>query len=939
MVLVEGVARAELPRTTDRKRTGSSPASDRCPTPSEIFGPGGVTVPGTLEACEPAVRTFAARRPGHGATLGTHGLTGSGIEEARYAEKTSRVSAEVTASEPERRAVVPLAASHVRDPFVGRRSELAETVAALEERGGRPVTLVGPGGVGKTRLAVEVASRHGDHFADGVVFVPLAGVVEPGALADAIAGSLHVGGSSAAAALDALTATLQSRKMLLILDNFEQLLEGVGVVDALVEACDDLHVLVTSRLPTGAQNERLVILDALSTTARSEFPPNAGDLGGTIGAGPISPAASLFIHRALASDPGVDLTPDALPTITEICRLVDGLPLAIELAAARVRTLALDALRDRLAAEPLDVLSGPRAPTPDRHASMQATIEWSVSLVSPASRQVLLAISVFEHDCPLDAVEAVCPEVEGSLLDALDELIDARLVTSSRRAEGGEPWFSLSAPVRDVARNKARETGLEGAARRRMTTYVRTFAGEAGAAMEGPDEVRLFDDVERMLDQLRVVMDHLGAQDPAGALRLTVDLGPFWLHRGLLSEGRRRLLEALDRMDEATTDDAVWASAWMARLSADQLVLADPARLAELIAPLDVALAHARRCGTVDDELRAINFLSHVLSIHTDDDRATRITDEGIEVSRGASRTWWLGTLLQRAAVFARMRDDAAAAVRLATEAWTIADTLDDDRLRLHAGLTVVQVPGCEQVPGAPDLHRLVEIAARVGDQRMGCMIVCSEAVERMVAGDAALAAAGFRDTLDRAQAAGYRHAIGFVLMCSAALASLVGAHEDAARFDGAVGAALPVLRRGMPPAYFALYRELVGEAERHLGDAAFDAVRSETASLGWDFATALARRFLDRVTSDDADLRGPPGAGHDRHTRGAHDLTPREVEVLQRIAEGKTNKQIAAALGITAKTVTHHTTSIYRKLDTKGRADAVTRGIGLGLIDVESEP
>jgi DNA-binding CsgD family transcriptional regulator len=279
------------------------------------------------------------------------------------------------------------------------------------------------------------------------------------------------------------------------------------------------------------------------------------------------------------------------------------------------------------------------------------------------------------------------------------------------------------------------------------------------------------------------------------------------------------------------------------------------------------------------------------------------------------------------------MRADLDTAADLITEAFRIAGELGAERLVLHAGLTVAQLPPNDRLTGAPDLERLLDLAARLGDQRMQCVVQVSIGIEAMLAGRIDEAASGFRRAFAAARDSGYWHATGFSLMCCAALAAVVGDTEACARLHGASLEAQPVLRRGMPPAYHALYEEFVRDAAAALGPDRFERLAADTAALGWDHAVLVAGALLDRLSPvASAEHRAPASLAAARPPARPR-LTDRELQVLACIAAGDTNKDVARRLSITPKTVMHHTTSIYRKLGVRGRAEAAAIGLREGLI------
>lgn len=807
-------------------------------------------------------------------------------------------------------------------PTIGREAEVDRTATAVLRGRSRLVTLTGPGGVGKSRLAVEVARRVADRLADGVVFVPLAGVGDPAAVPVVAAGALQVGGSSDEPPLTALGRAVGDRELLVVFDNFEHVLAAAPVVATLLGACPRVRVLVTSQRPLGIEGERCIEVGPLAVPPPVTGPVTDDEVERL---GQVA-AVALFLARA-ATDGPARLTADTAALVAAACRRLGGSPLAIELAAPRTRVVSLAELVDRLGEDPLSVLATGTPGGDDRHRSLRATIGWAHDLLSRRDQEVLAQVSVFEHGFSFAAAAQVVAAPPTDVLDALDALVDAHLVVS-RPTVDGAPRLTMPMTVRDVARERLRARGRYEEVHARLVRHVLSEGETTAARAETADEQAALDAVEVELDQVRAVLAHLRGPDPASALRLATALGPFWLHRGHLGEGRSHLAPALDPDVVAGLDPGVVAraQAWEARLAADQGVVGPHEGAGAMLAQLERGLAWARAAGTVDDQLRHLDFLSHVLVLHHDDvGPAAAITDQGIDLARRHGALWWLAQLVQRAAVIARLRGDLDEAAPLAAEAWTLARELRADRLVLHAGLTVVQLPPDERVVDPPDLAALLDLATGLHDRRLEATVAMSLGIEAMLADQASAAAGHFAMATRTSWATGYWHAIGFSLMCTTAFAAVRQRPEVCARLHGVVREVVPDLRRGMPPAYFDLYGVLVAEAEGAIGTERFDRLASDAAALGWDHAVAVALSFLGEVGADEPP--GPPAV-----VPGVEALTRREREVLACIVEGSTNKEIARQLAIRPKTVMHHTVSIYRKLGAKGRAEAAAMGQRLGL-------
>jgi predicted ATPase len=546
--------------------------------------------------------------------------------------------------------------------ILGREAELATVTDLLARPGVRLVTLVGPGGIGKTRLALEVAAQQsvsGPY--EGVWFVDLAPVADPDQVPGAIAAALGIRPEGSGPVLDLLADRLRDRPVLLVLDNFEQVLPAAADVAALLAACPSVRLLVTSRTALRLRAERELPLAALPTGA----------------------AVDLLVERARDARPGFDPDPAALAALGELARRLDGIPLALELAAARLRLLPpaqlLRRLGDRLD-RPLDLAAG-AVDLPHRQRTLRATIEWSYDLLAPAERALLDRLSVFTGTFTLAAAEAVAAAPGEDLLNTLSSLVAQSMVGPAGEDEGGDPRFGMLGTVQAYARERL-EAGTERLATLgRLTAWLRSFAAAAGPALMGPDNRLWARRVDAELDDLRSMMRWAVATDDAETVvRLAAPLFPYWWSRGLLPSMRELADEAAALPSAAALPpDAAAQLLWargMLRIATGDAAAAQPylARLRDAAGTLgDVRLrAHA---------LAGLGLAEAAPGAKADLDQL----DEAVAAFREVGDDWGLAFALSARGQLALLSGDPATATSLHTEALAAADRIDSAHLRAQA--------------------------------------------------------------------------------------------------------------------------------------------------------------------------------------------------------------------------------------------------------------
>jgi predicted ATPase/DNA-binding SARP family transcriptional activator len=425
--------------------------------------------------------------------------------------------------------------------FVGRQDELSAVEALVGSC--RLVTLTGPGGVGKTRLAVEAARRVADSFRDGVWLVELAPLTDDGLLAATVLGALRLTEEPGVAPVDSLVARLVTSQMLIVLDNCEHLTAACAVLAGrLLRVCPDVRILATSREPLGVTGERVWAVPALAL-------PDGGPATSADSLRAVD-SARLFLERAAAVSPGCVLDERSAEAVAEICRQLDGLPLAIELAAARTRSLSPREIADRLE-DRFRFLVGRDPSAPARHRTLRAAVDWSYEALDPARQRLFCRLSVFAGGFTLEAAEAVC----GDGLDVLDtttDLVDRSLVALDRSSPRSR--YRLLETLRQFAAERLEESGDRSRWRDRHLDWATKLAEEAGSGLDATDQVSWLGVLDEEDANLRVALDWAltsPARKTEAGLRLAAALWRFWEIRSRYDEGRRWLLSLLDVSDDA----------------------------------------------------------------------------------------------------------------------------------------------------------------------------------------------------------------------------------------------------------------------------------------------------------------------------------------------------------------------------------------------------
>jgi len=802
--------------------------------------------------------------------------------------------------------------------FVGRERQIAEVKRLL--RVSRLLTLTGAGGSGKTRLALQIAAAMLDErgeYKHGVHFVSLASIRDPGLLISVIAQTLDVRESPGQPLEASLKAYVHDKHLLLLLDNFEQIVAAAPQVVDLLKAAPDLKLLVTSRASLQVSGEQQYPLQPLAL-------PDLGKLPELEALSEVE-SVKLFVQRATNVKPQFTLAKENSQVIAEICHRLDGLPLAIELAAARMNVLTPRVMLEKLSSSLMLLTSGARD-RPARHQTLRSAIEWSYSLLDTAEQKLFRRMAVFVGGCTLEATEAVCNakgNLEIEVLDGVASLVDKSLL---RQQEGvrGEPGFWMLETIHEYAREKLQESGEAEALHKEHAIYFMRLAEAAEPHLPGKQQQAWLERLEVEHDNFRAALRWAVASAEAGsagtaatsneaqtahaptarerattgdAAALTLEIGlrtagalrQFWDVRGYYREGGEQLQRLLSAADRLGCSRAVRVKA----LNAAGVLTYRQGEYAAARSTLEQALAMGSELGDRQSRALSLHHLGNAAFGQGDYAAARSLFQESLALRKDLGDTWGIAICLNNLGSVAFLLGDDA-----------VARSLYEDSLVLFKdegdkwGITVLLI----------NLGSVAYLQGEYAAARSSCA-----------------------EGLVTSKEIGSKFGIAVSMAVLGGIAAATGQPQRGARLLGAADVLLQEIGCVLEAENRRPYQAAVASARAQLGEAEFEKARQHGRSLLMEQAIAYAIEPTLLPTDEPfAPAQAPAsspapesGARSGTRTRYPEGLTRREVEVLRLVAEGLTNAEIAHRLFLSPNTVNVHLYSIFSKLGVTTRTAA----------------
>jgi predicted ATPase/DNA-binding CsgD family transcriptional regulator len=792
--------------------------------------------------------------------------------------------------------------------LIGRERDQAEVVGLLAAH--RVVSLVGVGGVGKTRLALAVARSAMVEFPGGIWLAELGAITDGRLVAGVVAASVGVVVRPRQPVVESLATGIGSTRVLLVLDNCEHLVQTCAeLVESLVSACSRLHVLATSREPLGLPGEIAWQVSPLATPVDALAPLEQLAQVDSV---------RLFVERAQAASRSFSLTAANAAAVGQVCHSLDGLPLALELAAAGVRVLSPQQLTVRLDDRFKLLVRGSRT-APLRQQTLESAVAWSYDLLQPEDKRLFDWLSTFAGGFSLEAVEAVCGLESSNVLDSLARLVDQSLVVAGSD-ERGERRYNLLETLSAYAGDRLRERGEQALVRERLKAWVLVQAEQAGAALRGPDQARWLRWAEREHDTMRSALDWaISSGDSDTALRVVGALWWSWLLHDRWSEAHEWLERALS-MPGGEPHTSLRAR-----------VLQGAGTTAGLRGHYAQAQAHISECLAIahelnDDDLLLAGHSAQALLFQQqgESDAAQSHVEAMLESARHLHRPWYEARAAEFVASRALRSGDFSAAADQLNRALELARTAGD---AWNVAMLLGQLGDVERMRGthsraAPLYHESIRLFQSLG-LREDPSRVHNLGYVALAQREPGRAAVLFVDALRAFRHVGDQRGIADCLIGLGCVRAAERRPAEAARLFGAGDAALEAVGSVVWPSNRADYQHWERIARAAVGTHA------------WSEAWSLGRGLGVETIVDELLLQVKPSATlvTTRQLSPVAELTSREREVTELAARGLSNRRIAETLVIAEKTAANHLQNALDKLDVHSRSELAARAVELGLL------